>query len=230
MRTEITDEMLRCAATKAMLKLNKQLPDPEKCSHEFSPTFEKKIKKITQRISHPILYRVLQIAACFIVVFSLGFGSVLAVSAEAREAFSSWIKEVYETVYVYISTENRTSEKYEKEAYQPTWLPEGYTFDSQIVVSDGKINDYINEQGQLISFQSISKSEQSGLMVEINEGSEHQVAINGIMADVYIAENLGEDSVIIWEDHGTLLCISGNLLEEDLIQIAASVTVVDDLE
>ena len=230
MSIEITDEILRQAADKAMIKLNEQLPDPKECSHEFSPKFEKKIKKITQRVSHPILYRVLQIAACFIVIFSLSFGSVLAVSSEAREAFSSWLKEVYETVYVYISTGNSAAAKDETKGYQLTWLPDGYALDLQMVLSDGKISDFSNNLGQLISFQYLSKSEQSKLMVERKEDSEHHVTINGTPADVYISANPEGDSVIIWEDHGTLLCISGNLSESDLIQMATSVTHTDTLK
>lgn len=82
----ITDKMLAQAAAELATAINESLPDPKDCTHEFSAEFERKMKRITRRANHPILYRTLRSVASIILVITIGFGSVLAVSAEARAA------------------------------------------------------------------------------------------------------------------------------------------------
>ena len=89
----INDTMLRQAAAELAIAMNESLPDPKECAHQFSPKFEKKIKRLTRRTNHPIIYRSLRRVASILLVVVIGFCSVLAVSAEVRATVLGWVKE-----------------------------------------------------------------------------------------------------------------------------------------
>ncbi len=50
------------------------------------------MKRLTRRANHPILYRNLRMAASVLLVFMIGFGSILTVSTEARD-ICVWVDE-----------------------------------------------------------------------------------------------------------------------------------------
>lgn len=216
----ITDEMLKQAADKAMIQLNESLPAPDVCTHKYSPEFERKMRKITRYVSHPILYRTLQVAASFILVLSLGFGSILVVSVQAREAVFTWIKAICENSYVYFSNTETPPSNME---YEPSFVPEGYVLDSKLEPPDGGTYIFRNQEDRVLTFQYINTADSSALLIEKDENNAKQVIVNGLPADAYIADDLEEDNVIVWENNDILFCISGNLSEDELIQIANSV-------
>ena len=95
--------MLRSAAEKSCEIYVNRLEagyDP-KTQHKFSPEFEKKIKKLERKANHPIVYRSLQRIASIILVCLIACSAWLTVDAEARAAFFGWVKEIYETYFVY---------------------------------------------------------------------------------------------------------------------------------
>ena len=109
----ITDTILTQAAAELATAMNESLPDPKECVHQFFPKFEKKIKRLTRRANHPILYSSLQSIASILLVVIIVFCSVLAVSAEARATVFGWAKEQYQSCYEYffegeIVTQDRT--------------------------------------------------------------------------------------------------------------------------
>ena len=53
----ISDAMLQQAAEELATAINESLPDPKECVFQFSPKFERKMKRLTRRANHPILYR-----------------------------------------------------------------------------------------------------------------------------------------------------------------------------
>lgn len=97
----INDEMLKQAAAELATAMNESLPDPEECVHQFSPEFEKKIKKLTRRANHPIIYRSFRSVASVLLVIIIGFCFVSAASAEARATVFGWVKEQYQSLYEY---------------------------------------------------------------------------------------------------------------------------------
>lgn len=224
----LTDEMLQKAATKAALKLNDNLPKPSECKHEFSKEFERKMQKIVRRTGHPYLYRVLQTAACFVLIATLSFGSVLVVSAEARAAVWGWIKETYEQFVVYFVEDESASSQSEVE-YQLEWLPEGYSFQQEIEDPFGKLILYSNSESQRLTFSYLDQSIDTVFLAEGVEYIQHHPVVNGAVADVYLATDENESNAIVWVDSKTetLLYITGYVPEEDLIRMAESVTQVN---
>lgn len=55
--------MLAQAAAELADAINESLPDPSECSHQFSPRFEKKMKRLIRKSHHPIFYRTLRTVA-----------------------------------------------------------------------------------------------------------------------------------------------------------------------
>ena len=73
----ISDAMLQQAAEELATAINESLPDPKECVFQFSPKFERKMKRLTRRANHPILYRNLRMAASVYLFYPAGFiGSV----------------------------------------------------------------------------------------------------------------------------------------------------------
>ena len=97
----INDAMLKQAAEELAIAINESLPDPKECVFQFSPKFERKMKRLTRRANHPILYRSLRMVASVLLVFMIGFGSILTVSTEAREIVFGWMRVRYQSMYEY---------------------------------------------------------------------------------------------------------------------------------
>ena len=66
----ITDEMLAQAAAELADAINESLPSPSECTHQFSPRFEKKMKRLIRKSHHPIFYRTLRTVASIILVIT----------------------------------------------------------------------------------------------------------------------------------------------------------------
>ena len=120
----ISDERLREAARRAEESILASLPEPEDCEAVFSARFERKMRKLIRRTAHPIRYRVMKAAACFLLVVLIG-GGVLTFNAEARAAFLGWVREVYSFYFEYHYTGSQ-KELSQDTIYCPTWVPDGY--------------------------------------------------------------------------------------------------------
>ena len=192
--------------------------------HDFSPAFEKKMKKLIRRADHPIRYRVAQAAACILLAALLSGCTVLAISPEARNAFVGWVREIYDTYFVY-RYYGETQALPEDVIYRPSWLPNGY----QIISEDIGNQIYIiyeNEDGEPALFAYTRASESFTLNID-RDGREisQRVFIGDISADLYIDQDEGENNVLIWTDEhkGLVFYISAQLDCDELIKIAESV-------
>lgn len=225
----ITDEMLQKAAHEAALKLNSELPKPSECKHEFSKRFERKMQKIVRQTRHPYLYRILQTAACLLLIVTLSFGSVLVVSVEARAAVWGWIEEIRDRFIVYFVDDDSVTTPAKVE-YQLGWLPEGYGLQEEVEKLSGKLLLYSNSSSQQLTFSYVEQSKDTMFSAEGVEYIQHHPKVNGVVADVYLAPDENESNAIVWVDPKTetLLYITGYVTEEDLIQMAESVTQVNE--
>ena len=97
----ISEERLRTAARAVSQAMIDSLPEPEDCHHDFSPEFERKMKKLLRRSRHWGLYQGLKRAACFFLVLLLSSGAFLTVNAEAREIVFGWVSEKFEDAQRY---------------------------------------------------------------------------------------------------------------------------------
>ena len=221
----ISDSMLRSAAKKSCEIYVNQLEsgyDP-KTQHEFSPEFEKKIKKLRRTANHPIVYRTLQRIASIILVCLIACGAWFTVDAEARAAFFGWVTEIYETYFVY-RFEGNADYSESSVAYRPTWLPEGYTefyvddIDATTVVS------YQNADGLLLTFRYTHNPNETDWFIDATHAVIKETTVNGYPAELLLADNITTASVIAWTDEqDSAFYVSAFLGESELIKIAENV-------
>lgn len=221
----ISDERLREAARKAEESLLASLPEPEECEATFSPEFERKMEKLIRRTKHPVRHRIMKAVACFLLVVLVGAGSVLTFSMEARAAFVSWVKEVYETQIIYRFFQN-SEETSDSVIYQPTWVPSGYKLTLESVSDGPSTIEYRDDSDNRIVF--IYFQNTSALVFQIEQDSTDiykQVSVNGITAELYLDQDEGNTNVLIWTDEGsdTVFRILAPFGEVELIEMAESV-------
>lgn len=53
----ISEEMLKKAAAEAEQAIRDSLPAPAACKHEFSPSFQRKMRRAFRKAKHPIIYK-----------------------------------------------------------------------------------------------------------------------------------------------------------------------------
>lgn len=221
----ITDKMLAQAAAELATAINESLPDPKDCTHEFSAEFERKMKRITRRANHPILYRTLRSVASIILVITIGFGSVLAVSAEARAAVFGWVKEQYESFYEYFF--EGEVELAESAKYQPGWMPDGCELLTVEETAGGETYIYKDKSGLLAQFYYIYDPDSQKLYIDTVEYISEPVSINGHSGEMYISIYDDETSSIVWTDNSTntLFYVSGPYEKDTLIKNAENIQV-----
>lgn len=222
----ISDAALKEAAFAVDQAMQDALPKPEECDHVFSPAFEKKMRKLIRKANHPVAYKVLNRAACALLVLVLSASLLLTFHPKARAAVVDWIKEKMGDFYHYFAPEKASEPEAEAatpEDYCLGWLPEGYTllFSN---TTDRKTEAYVNDAGQILQFQCVYSSSGS-LAVGGGEYTEKQVMIGNLQAEIYLAKDNSRGNGIIWSANNgnILLCISAQLGEADLIKMAESV-------
>ena len=232
----MTDQALDNLARRVILdaarleygSLIEELPE-----HEFSPEFEKKIKKLLRQGRHPVRYGIFRAAACLLLVMFLSGCAVLAISPEAREAFIGWVREIHDTYFLYKFWGDEVRESLSKAdtLYYPAYVPSGYRIERRTVLTGGVVTiGYINDQTNDVAvFTCFSDTSSAVLQVSgENEIICRQVRVNGLSADLYLDSEEGEANVIVWvdEQNGAAFRISGVLSGEELTRMAESVRAV----
>ncbi len=221
----ISDERLRKAAQKVEESMLASLPEPEECEATFSPEFERKMKKLIRRTDHPIRHRIMKAVACFLLVVLVGGGSVLTFNVEARAAFVTWVKEVYETHFIYRLFQS-DQESSSNSVYRPTWVPPDFEMISETILDSVSTIVYKNDTNEIVVFTYFQNTGPATFQIE-GDGTESssQVFINGISADMYLDSEEGESNVIIWADEseGTMFRISAPFGENELVRMAESI-------
>lgn len=219
----ITDEMLAQAAAELADAINESLPEPSECTHQFSPRFEKKMKRLIRKSHHPIFYRTLRTVASIVLVILIGFGSTLAISAEAREIVFGWVKQQYENFYEYFF--EGEIEPTESAKYQPGWMPEGCEFVTSYETAGGEVYVYTDAEDMLIQFSYTSEPDNETLFVDGVEYLKEEAIIHDRAGEYYIAQKDDQTNGLIWTDdtETVLFFVSGNYDKETLVKIAESI-------
>lgn len=220
----ISDERLREAVRQAEENLLASLPEPEDCEATFSPEYMRKMKKLAQRTDYPIRYWVQKAVACILLIILLGGGSVLALSTEARAAFVGWVREVYETWFVY-KYEGEDQELLKDTVFQITWLPEGFVEVTHSASEDEVCTIYEDEHSDLIMFIYTRNMESLNLYVEEVGVDTQTVQIGHVYADLYLDQQPGGTNTLVWSDRGVLFWLYGNCTGDVLIKIAENICI-----
>ena len=119
----VTDKMLQQAAGEVELAMLNSLAAKDVEPHPFSPHFEKKMKKLINRVKHPIRYNALRSAAAIILIIFTLFGALMAFSPQARAKVIEYFKETFGGFVQYAPIGNSENAGYN---YRLAAVPEGY--------------------------------------------------------------------------------------------------------
>ena len=234
----LTDAMLREAAAEVERFLLSTVPE-EGESHVFSKRFERRISKLIRRANHPIRYKVMRAAAVVVLVIATLFGTVMAVSPEARAAVVGWVKSAFYEFFEYSNeapNTNNTPTDENNDANNPTSepvkyeyclsvVPEGYRELRIVDRPDGRTYLYVNESGNILQFSYTYGTVDHSTFIEIAKYKHSTVTVHGISADVYVAVKLDETNVIVWQDinSNVLFRIHAYFDQAGLIKLAEGV-------
>ena len=223
----ITDEMLRIAATEANQAICDSLPRPEECDHQFSPRFERKMRRVIRRGRHPVAYKYLRRAACLLVAVTLFGASWLTVDAEARGAFFAWVRQQYEN-FVEYRFEGLAPDEEMTSNFAPTWLPAGYEETEARCSDSTTIRVYGNQDGQKISLIYSHGADAVSIFIEADHMTAEKVAVGTQQADFYQDTNPENANVLVWQSESgdVIFSISAALPKDELVKIAESITEV----
>lgn len=225
----ITDDMLRDAAVKANAALLSAFPDTRECRHEFSRRFKRKMRRLIRHTKHPVVYKVLKNAACFLLISLLAAAMLLSTNAKAREAFFDWVKKTYEYFieYYFDGLVNDDAIEYnEMTEYRLGWIPEGYVESEVLAYASSTTIIYNNNTNNLIQFNYICNPNTSNLLVFDKDIYNHyNISINNITADIYISNTPNNSNLIIWSNSNSniMFTISAFFDKSDLIKMAETI-------
>ena len=218
---------LKAALQEAYFMELEEMPSEEKLSEDealtFSSAFERKMKRLIRRADHPIRYRIAQIAACLLLAALLSGCTVLAISPEAREAFVGWVREVYETWFMYRYT-GEEQPTLENTVYVPAWVPEGYEEIAAPQVGTFVRTQYENGEEDLLTISYLKGTETSSLNVEWEGATVQQSSVGSLTADLYLNPDNGPN-ILVWTDmeKDAAFWITAPLPEDELVRIAESI-------
>ena len=144
----ITDEMLREAAAEYERYMLAHLPEITE-PHLFSKRFERKMQKLISRARHPVLYHVKRYVAAVLLAIITLFGTVIALSPEARAAVIGWVRSTVAEYFQY--TSKNTGDSIANE-YELSVLPEGYKQIGIIQKVDGAAYLFTDGSGNILQF------------------------------------------------------------------------------
>lgn len=220
----MNEEELSQAAACAAELLNEALPNPQDCTHEFSPRFRRKMQRLMFRQNHPVLKHGLQSAAVLFLTITVLFGSLLTVNTDAREFVSGWVKTRIETVY-HFHFEGNAAEADSTE-YVLGWIPDGYTLVETVDFPGQRIYNYADaDKKWYLSFTYSVDSSDADIFLLNADCTQKEVTVNGIPATLYIPLSDDNSPDIIWEDRekGVLFILTAHVSEDVLIKMAENI-------
>lgn len=189
----------------------------------FSPDFERRMKRMIRRADHPLGHRVLRTAACLLLGLALSGACVLALAPEARAALEGWVREMYESWFIYRRGGERGPVS-EDRVYCPAWVPEGYEETAAPQAGTFVRIQYENGDGELLTVAYLKGARSAALEVEWEGAQVQPVAMKNANGDLYW--NLEEGpSILVWtdEERDAVFWITAPLGREELIRVAESI-------
>ena len=167
--------------------------------------------------------KIWQRAAVILIVTILSVSTWLTVDIQARERAFQWIKEIYESITIYLF--NSEDNEIDHICYEPSWIPDGFSLVDNYQDSDYCLRVYANDTGEKMFSVEYTLMQHTSMSTTAQEYSEVvKVDINGIPADLYIGNETSPEKALIWVDEANQVVfnIQGNISNEDIVHIAQS--------
>lgn len=218
----ISDEMLRNAAAEAGDALMRSLPPDDLCVHPCSERRKRAVARLDRRANHPHLYRMRNRAAGILLALFLTSAVWLSVDARAREAVFGWIRDAYETFFVYRYAGGTPADAKPSD-YQPTALPSDWVEVDRWTDESGGTILYTDGTDGLYHF-TYTRAE-CGIPVVIEEYAPEITQVHQMPAEFYEKHGESENALLVWQDKetGVLFALSAALPQTEMVEIAESV-------
>ena len=208
-------------------------------SHVFSERFENRMTKLVKFSERPYFRFVntfAKRAAVFAIIITIPLSAAFSVEA-IREPVIQFFIEVYEKfTHIVFQTDAGNSENNANEnssgdslsgafpviiedVYEPTVLPDGYTFTNNINMSIFYQNTYSNQNGEDISFDQFTITS-----IDLNIDTEDGAIVEEIMlknTKALFAQNKGTN-FLVWNDNKYGYKIVGTIEKDSMIKMALS--------
>ena len=112
--------------------------------------------------------------------------------------------------------------------YALGYIPEGFTLMLHDPYPDETLYAYANyDTGNLLSFSYTRGSDNWLTVVDPKNGTRHTVTVRGTEADLYLPDDPDTESAcLVWFEDDCMMIIQGHFTQEEIIQLAESVTEV----
>lgn len=226
---KITDEMLYQHAAEARDIWLETIPgDGDMREHQFSEAFMKEMDGLMVKSNQKRKKtgRGIRKIAAVLAVVLIGTSSWLAMDAEARSAFTQWIRTIAPAQVMYHFVGEAPKE--EIPDFHCSWLPAGMEAAELIHSGQQGYVVYFGENDVHCSLDYSYMHEGSAHFIHPSgeEGLRHEtVEIKGMPGDFYIEREAGHSHVLIWfdEEAGIAFTLHSNLPPEDILRMAGSV-------
>lgn len=217
----MTDEELSRAAREAAALLSDSLPAESLCLLPDSPRFRRKMRRLLhqQRGTN----RFARVAALLFLVITVCFGSILALDADALHFIFGWsASDYFDSIWYHFDGEAETSDE---KAFCPTYVPDGYDFDSITKLPGGEIYLYTDKSRHYLSFQYLSGKYAEDFILAAGDCDQLEVAIGNLTGVVYLSHSEKKSNDIVWSDAeaDVLFCVSAYLDTDELIEVAKGI-------
>ena len=198
------------------------LPDEKELEQiTFSPSFEKRMKKMMFRQKHKFFTRINTSRKRVACLLTAAFVALVVTSFSAKVAANPVIDffvDVYEKFSTIIFPQTSSVSSVIFEAAAPAVLPDGFHVESERLLDNLYHCKYINGKGDVILYdQALYQNAQTNLDTE--NTVTHNIPLNGTTA-VCVEKN--GSFLLVWNDGIYSYTISGAQNRDDLIQMAES--------
>lgn len=187
---------------------------------KYSARFRRKLQSIkaAQRLSDYILLAAKRVAV-FLLVCTVGFSTVLAIHAQAREQFFALLVETFPQFSVFIAQPQDettiTMENFERVEVQ--YVPKGFVLNEKALLRTRVIYKYSNDSGERI-FVTIAAPSRDYLDTE--DADVKQMEFKGNTAYYWTKDNT---AYIVWQQDGLSCNIIARCSMEQAIKIAENI-------
>lgn len=219
-----SEQELANAAKRVAESMLTSFPSPSECEHVFSDDFEHSMEILRKKSKRRVVaHKIWQRAAVILIVSILSVSTWLTVDIQARERAFQWIKEIYESITIYLF--NSEDNEIDHICYEPSWIPDGFSLVDNYQDSDYCLRVYANDTGEKMFSVEYTLMQHTSMSTTAQEYSEiDKVDINGIPANLYIGNEASPEKALIWVDEANQVVfnIQGNISNEDIVHIAQS--------
>ena len=177
----------------------------------------------------PLWQRGLRTAACFVLVTSVAFGSVMAGSPTARAAVVRWFTQEHNTHIAY-HFQGQSSVSY-LEDWTLSVLPDGYTEMERIDLESIVCVIYRNGDPEMdIELDYEILADGLGFNIDTEWHTVSDVSVLGNAGKLFAAHQEGEKNILLWinEQEGYAFMITSRLSAENLLELANFVSHIRD--